>query len=238
MLGADTDLPAAAALLGGRTVGAVTIGQALHWMDHEALFQKVALLIRHGGGVAVVTNGTPLWLQDSAWSQALRGCLEQWLGRKLTQTCGTDSASQRRYRDSLIAAGFDVDETSVDYTDEMNLEQLVGGVYSAFSVDQLPEPDQRPQFAEQVRRAVHPETRFREHIRVTMLTGRLRTPTAAPIPLGGRHDGDVDRDALGPRKVPKIWVNASVTSVTSGPSTPSNTMTPPASSAAGTLVRP
>ena len=167
-------------LLGLRTVGAVTIGQALHWMDHEALFQNAALLTRNGGGVAVVTNGTPLWLQDSAWSRALRGCLEQWLGGKLTRTCGTDSASQRRYRDSLIAAGFDVDETSVDYTDEMNLEQLVGGVYSAFSVDQLPAPDQRPLFAEQVRRAVHPETRFREHIRVTVLTGRIRSPRRHP----------------------------------------------------------
>src|SRR5262245_9487682 len=161
MLGADTDLPAVDALLGGRTVGAVTVGQALHWMDYETLFRKLALLTRAGGGIAVVTNGTPLWLQDSAWSRALRGCLEQWLGAKLTQTCGTDSASQRRYRHSLIAAGFDVDETTVDYTDEMNLEQLVGGVYSAFSVDQLPAPDQRPLFAEQVRQAVHPESRFR-----------------------------------------------------------------------------
>jgi ubiquinone/menaquinone biosynthesis C-methylase UbiE len=181
ILGADIDLPAIGALLGGRTLGAVTIGQALHWMDYEALFQNVALLIRDGGGVAVVTNGTPQWLQDSAWSRALRGCLEQWLGGKLTQTCGTDSASQRRYRDCLIAAGFDVDETSVDYTDEMNLEQLVGGVYSAFSVDQLPAADQRPLFAEQVRRAVHPETRFREHIRVTMLTGRVRSSTPPPM---------------------------------------------------------
>jgi len=65
----------------------------------------------------------------------------------------------------------------------MNLEQLVGGVYSAFSVDQLPARDQRPLFAEQVRRAVHPETRFLENIRVTMLTGRVRS--AAPPPMAG-----------------------------------------------------
>ena len=106
MLGADTDLPAAGALLGGRTVGAITIGQALHWMDYEALFQNVALLTRDGGGVAVVTNGTPLWLQESAWSRALRGCLEQWLGRKLTQPAaptprvsgGTATADRRWVR--------------------------------------------------------------------------------------------------------------------------------------------
>jgi ubiquinone/menaquinone biosynthesis C-methylase UbiE len=32
LLGADTDIPALAALLGSRLAGAVTIGQALHWM--------------------------------------------------------------------------------------------------------------------------------------------------------------------------------------------------------------
>jgi hypothetical protein len=81
-----------------------------------------------------------------------------------------------------------VDEPSVDYTDEMNLEQLVGGAYSAFSVDQPPAPDQRPLFAEQVRRAVHPETLFREHIRVMMLTGRIRSPT--PPPMTGDASAD------------------------------------------------
>ena len=54
--------------------------------------------------MAVITNGTPLWLQDTAWSRALRRFLEQWLGTTTTATCGTDAASQRRYRDSLTAA--------------------------------------------------------------------------------------------------------------------------------------
>jgi hypothetical protein len=51
-----------------------------------------------------------------------------------------------------------MDETSVDYSDEMSVEQLVGGVHSAVPVDQLPAPDQRRLFAEQVRRAVHPRS--------------------------------------------------------------------------------
>ncbi len=173
MAGADTDMPTLGALLGNRTVGAVTIGQALHWMNHVKLFRALVPLARHGGGVAVVTNGAPLWLQDTAWSQALRGCLEQWLGSKLTHTCGTDDASQRRYRDSLTAAGFDVSEGSVDYTDELDLDQIVGGVCSALSVDQLPVPDQRPHFTEQVRRALEQHVPFTEHIRVAMLIGRI-----------------------------------------------------------------
>ena len=48
----------------------------------------------------------------------------------------------------------------------------MGSLYSAVSVDQLPPPDQRPAFAEQVRRALEPHARFAEHVRVAMLLGR------------------------------------------------------------------
>jgi SAM-dependent methyltransferase len=173
MVGADTDMPTLGALLGSRTVGAVTIGQALHWMNRDELFRSLVPLARPGGGVAVVTNGAPLWLQDTEWSRALRLCLEQRLGSRVTHTCGTDRASQRRYRDSLTAAGFDVGEGSVDYTDELDLDQIVGGVYSALSVDQLPAPEQRPDFAEQVRHALKQHVPFTEHIRVAVLVGRI-----------------------------------------------------------------
>jgi ubiquinone/menaquinone biosynthesis C-methylase UbiE len=176
LLGADTDIPALAALLGDRHAGAVTIGQALHWMRYRELFPKLVPLLRPGGGAAVITNGTPLWLQDSAWSHALHRFLEKWLGEKLTRTCGTDEASQRRYRDTLTAAGFDVTETGIEYKDELDLQQLTGSLYSALPVQRLPPPDQRPLFAEQVRRALEPHMQFTEDVRVTMLLGRARQP--------------------------------------------------------------
>ncbi|MEV4376143.1 hypothetical protein [Streptosporangium sp. NPDC049644] len=128
---------------------------------------------RAGGGVAVVANGTPLWLQDTAWSRALRGCLEQWLGFEVGHACGTDEASRRRYRDSLAGAGFGVREIGVDYTDELDLDRIVGGVYSALPVDRLPAPDRRPLFAERIRRALERHRPFTEHVRVAMLVGRV-----------------------------------------------------------------
>jgi SAM-dependent methyltransferase len=172
MIGADSDLPAIGALLGARSAGAVTIGQALHWMRDDDLFPAAVKLIRPGGGVAVIANGTPLWQQDSAWSRALRGFLEHWLGGPTTATCGTDAASQQRYRDRLIQAGYDVYEQSVEYASDLDLDQLVGGIYSALGVARLPAPDQRPAFAEQVRRAVAPHQPLTEHVRVAMLLGR------------------------------------------------------------------
>ena len=79
-------------------------------------------------GVAVVTSGVPLWLQDGPWSRALRSFLQQWQGTKVVRSCGTDQASQRTHRSSLADAGFEVTESRVDYCDELDLEQVVGGV--------------------------------------------------------------------------------------------------------------
>ncbi|MFI7121726.1 class I SAM-dependent methyltransferase [Amycolatopsis sp. NPDC049868] len=173
MVGSDTDIPTLGTLIGDGRLGAVTIGQALHWMRHEELFRAVVPFARSGGGVAVVTNGTPLWLQDTAWSRALCGYLEDWLGSKPTRTCGTDDASQRRYRDSLIAAGYDTAVVSVDYSDELSAEQIVGGVYSALPVARIPPAEQRPRFAERLGEVLQPHQPFVEQIQVTILIGRI-----------------------------------------------------------------
>lgn len=176
VIGTDAELPALGRLFGAGSLGAVTIGQALHWMRPDELFRTLFPLVRVGGGVAVVTNGSPLWLQDTDWSRALRGWLEGWLDRDLGYACGTDTDSQLRYRAALSTAGFDVRETHLRYAAELDLEQLVGGIYSALPVDQLPPPDQRPRFAEQIRRALHPDQRFVEHVDVTLLIGIKNQP--------------------------------------------------------------
>lgn len=126
----------------------MTIAQALHWI--KDLFRAVVRLVRPGGGIAVVTNGTPLWLQDAGWSRTLRDFLELWLGTKLTDGCGTDEQSQRRWQEDLAAAGFDVFTTAVDYVASLDIDQLVGGVYSTMG-SRIPAADQRPAFAAQVR---------------------------------------------------------------------------------------
>jgi SAM-dependent methyltransferase len=170
MLGADTDIPALRRLLGDRAVGAVTIAQALHWMNHQDLFLAVVPLLRPGGGVAVVTNGTPLWLQETDWSRALRDFLEQWLGTTLTSACGTDEQSQRRYRDDLAAAGFEVFTTAVDYVASLGIDELLGSLYSAMG-SRIPAASQRPAFAEQLRAALAPLIRFTERVHVAILAG-------------------------------------------------------------------
>jgi hypothetical protein len=82
LAGSGGGVPTLGKLLGDRTVGAVTIALAIHWMDRDTVFRAIRPLLRSGGGVAVVTNGTPLWLQDTEWSRILRECLEQWTGER------------------------------------------------------------------------------------------------------------------------------------------------------------
>jgi trans-aconitate methyltransferase len=169
VVGSDRDLPA---VVGERLVGAVTVGQALHWMDHDSLFRAAVPLCRAGGGVAVVTNGTPMWLQESGWSRALFQFLAEWRGKAPSTTCGTDEASQRVYGESLAAAGFVVRSSFFEYADELDLDHVVGGVYSALPVHDWPAVDQRPGFEERIRVAVEPYAPFTEQVRVAVLTGQ------------------------------------------------------------------
>jgi hypothetical protein len=74
----------------------------------------------------------------------------------------------------MTAAGLDVTQASVDYTDDLDLDHLVGSLCSAIPVQRLPPPKQRAAFAEQVRRAVAPCERVTEPVRVQMLLGRRR----------------------------------------------------------------
>jgi hypothetical protein len=157
-------------------------------MQPEPLFSVLADLVRPGNGVAVITTGTPLWLQNSHWSVALREFLQTTFGWALQAPCGTDAASQARYCRQLGDAGFDVVERHIDYDDVLDLDSLVGGLLSAFPVEELPPLEQRHEFAARIGRALAPETRFHEHVRVSMLLGRTTSP-----PRPAAHPEDVSQ---------------------------------------------
>jgi SAM-dependent methyltransferase len=172
LLAADTGIPALGDALGAGSVAALTVGQALHWMDHKTLFRQVMPLLRPGGGIAIVTNGTPLWQQDTDWSAALCGFLEQWLGTKPVATCGTSQADQDRYAEALAEAGYEVSRASHDYDVVLDLERVTGAICSALHASVLPPPDQRADFAARLGAALAPERTFTEHVHVAVLAGR------------------------------------------------------------------
>ena len=175
VLGSDRDVSAIAQFVG--QLAAVTIGQALHWMDHTQLFATVRPLLRDGGGIAVVTNGVPLWQQDTRWSSALARFLQEWLGTTLTAACGTDERSQQTYRRSLAAAGYVVRETSMQYSAPLTFAELFGGVLSAMPRQQLPSGGEREEFGRRLCDAVGPGP-FVEDVSVRLLLGQ-RDQTSA-----------------------------------------------------------
>lgn len=173
ILGSDTDLPTLTPLLRPHTLGVITIGQALHWMDHDTLFHTARPLLRDKGGVAVITNGTPLWLQDTTWSRALKTCAEELLGHPVTATCGTDTASHQRYATSLTTAGYTVHTTVISYTRHLTIDHITGGLYSALSPEQL--PTDRDAFTAKIHRALEPHQPYTEHVDVTLQLGITHT---------------------------------------------------------------
>ncbi|MFG1778926.1 class I SAM-dependent methyltransferase [Micromonospora sp. NPDC049048] len=171
LLGADSDLSALGRLLGERTVGALTAAVAIHFMDRDALFRAVRPLLRPGGGVAVVTNGAPLWLQDAEWSGALRECLERLLGHPVTANCQTDEAGRLLNQEALVRAGFRYTESSVQYDAPLTVDDMVGGVFSALSADRLPSAQGRAAFTAEVRDALGGRDEVTERIRVWLQFG-------------------------------------------------------------------
>jgi ubiquinone/menaquinone biosynthesis C-methylase UbiE len=169
-LGSDDDLVALTSLVGESTIGAITIAQALHFMNYEKLFVQARQLLRPGGGVAVIANGTPLWQQDSEWSRCLRTALDTWFHTTTTATCGTDHATQVRYVQALAAAGYEVHEVVEEYDAELSLDEVLGGLYSAVSPDDVPSA-RRQAFAAHIMKALPDLSSFTERVRVDAIIG-------------------------------------------------------------------
>jgi SAM-dependent methyltransferase len=161
--GSDRDVPA----LVGPALGAMTVAVAIHWMDRDALFRAGRPMLRAGGGVAVVTNGAPLWLQDTDWSRAARRALEELTGQPVTGACQTDEAGRRLTTAALESAGYRVASTTVGYDASLSVDQLVGGLFSALSADRLPAPERRAEFAARLAT----DRPMIEHVRVTLQFG-------------------------------------------------------------------
>ena len=134
VLGAHTDLPQLGRLL--PPLGAVVVGNALHWMDEAATLTAAAALLRPGGGLAVVTQGPPLWLGPAPWQQAVRGALEAHLG-PVTATCGSDATALAERVGLLEGQGLAVRVSSWRADHVVDTDWVVGHLGSALPGDAL-----------------------------------------------------------------------------------------------------
>ena len=128
VLGGDALLPLLGAALGD--VGAVVIGNALHWMDEPAALARAVGVLRPGGAVAIVTQGPPLWLGSSRWQVAVKRAMEVERG-PLTATCGTDDATLAGRAHILTGLGLVVAQRRWVAEHSVDAEWVVGHLRSA-----------------------------------------------------------------------------------------------------------
>ena len=148
---------------------AVTIAQAIHLLDRAPLFEALAARMSARARIAIVANGSPLWLRDLPWSRALNAYLGHWFGAAPLSACGTDPDSRAGFRAELAAAGFSTaSEVAFDYTETHSYERILGNVYSALSPGSLPTG---PAFEAGLREALGPGP-FEEDVRVAILVAR------------------------------------------------------------------
>ena len=164
--------PGAGADPGGGGVGAVVVGNALHWMDERSALSGAAALLRVGGGVAVVTQGPPMWLGKAPWQQAVREVLEDGGGRS-TQTCGSDEAAldARGQVMADLGLGVSVERWQAEYA--VDVEWVLGHLGSAMSAGAL-QDDVPDGLGNRLRAAladVGPAVMV-EHVTTTALIGR------------------------------------------------------------------
>ncbi len=171
ILGTAQDLIPISAKYG--RVGAVTLANAIHLVDRAQLFIAAKTALAPGRGLAIIANSTPLWLQDTVWSHALRTFLQRWLEIKLTSHCGTDDDTRSEYRRELIDLGYVVAEIRVEFTDFLTLDQIVGGVFSAMS-DRIPAASDRTRFASELDHALAGTDPYAENVQVRALIGHVR----------------------------------------------------------------
>lgn len=175
LLGSDGEVPSLAGLLGESAVDLMTISNAVHFMDTKRLFAGLAGVLAPGGRVAVIANGTPIWLQESHWSGALRRFLQQRFNSDLSGSCYTDDATLARCRGDLEAAGFTTAECTMNVHEAVSADWLFGNLMSAMPPDWLPGQSSRTAFAAELTKALRSGQAtgdFVDEVPVSIVVGR------------------------------------------------------------------
>lgn len=129
----------------------VTIGTAFHLMDPIPTLDD-ARRVAAGGAVAVVYNGSPMWLHPEPWARAVRAVLEARLGRLDDSDFTTEAL--RSAEDGMRRLGYSsIQRWERSYADPIDVDFVAGHLLSATSAEQIP-PAQRQAFAQELAAAI------------------------------------------------------------------------------------
>jgi SAM-dependent methyltransferase len=168
--GSSRELPELESTLGRFDL--VTVGTAFHFMEPRATLSQLRQIAPRGA-VAVIYNGSPMWLHPDPWAQALRAALEARLGplESADFTATALHACEAAMRE-LAYGRIEYWEHTHDET--IDVEFVVGHILSATSETQIPATE-REHFANEVRSAITaiaPSGRVTERVPVRAVIGR------------------------------------------------------------------
>jgi SAM-dependent methyltransferase len=147
----------------------VTIGNAFHRLQRDAVATRVVDHLAPRGCVALVWSSTP-WLGDTPWERALYDALERWqdeVGARDRVPAGWETAREQDPDEQVLRrAGLTPEwkfELSLEH--RWTVDSLVGFIYSTSFLNRTALGDRADDFAADLRRdllACHPDDRF-EH---------------------------------------------------------------------------
>ena len=114
--------------------GLVTIGQAFHWMDRDAVLRRVGPLLESGGGIALL-GMTTIWGAPEPWAQGVMAVIRRWLGPERRAGAGVHTATSahnhRPFEEVLADGGFTrVTTRAWPVVHVWSLDEVVGYLYS------------------------------------------------------------------------------------------------------------
>lgn len=109
----------------------VTVCRAFHWMKQDVVLSRLEGMTAPDATVAVMGDGS-LWTARTAWTDALRALIQEYLGEERRAGMGKKyAAHDRPYRDILAESAFgQVEEHAVTVEREWSTETVIGYLYS------------------------------------------------------------------------------------------------------------
>ncbi|MEU6229783.1 class I SAM-dependent methyltransferase [Streptomyces sp. NPDC047042] len=108
----------------------VTCGRVFHWLDQPRFLDRLAEYVDPSAVLAVFSDRS-LWTAESAWQQAARAVVQQFLGEQRRAGDGVFGPPGPPYEEVLRASAFcEVTTATIPVRREWSIAEVIGYLYS------------------------------------------------------------------------------------------------------------
>ncbi|MEH0441510.1 class I SAM-dependent methyltransferase [Streptomyces scabiei] len=158
----------------------VTCGRVFHWLNQPRFLDRLAEYVDPSAVLAVFSDRS-LWTAESAWQQAARAVVQQFLGAQRRAGDGVFGPPGPPYEEVLRASAFcEVTTATIPVRREWSIAEVIGYLYStSFAASHL-FGDRKDAFETALTEALSPFAEggfLMENNMFTVLTARRPSPT-------------------------------------------------------------